>query len=47
MAICVYHRPDDLYKIPQKILRINKNYKIYLRHYMEGSFESVMYFIPY
>jgi len=46
LAICVYHKADDWYKVPGKILEINPNYNIYLRHYMEGIFETVMYFIP-
>ena len=46
LTICVYHKAEDWYKIPQKVLNINSNYKIYLRHYMEGIFETVMYFIP-
>ena len=46
LAICVYHKAQDWYKIPKKILDIDSTYKIYLRHYMEGIFESVMYFIP-
>ena len=46
LAICVYHKADDWYKVPRKILEINPNYNIYLRHYMEGIFETVMYFIP-
>jgi len=46
LAICVYHKAEDWYKIPEKILAIEPNYNIYLRHYMEGIFESVMYFIP-
>jgi len=46
LAICVYHKAEDWYKIPQKILEIDSEYRIYLRHYMEGIFESVMYFIP-
>jgi len=47
LAICIYHKAEDWYKIPQKVLEINKNYKIYIRHYMEGIYETVMYFIPY
>lgn len=46
LAICIYHKAEDWYKIPQKVLDINPDYKIYLRHYMEGIFETVMYFIP-
>nr|WP_321265421.1 FkbM family methyltransferase [uncultured Sulfurimonas sp.] len=46
LAICIYHKAEDWYKIPQKILNIENDYKVYLRHYMEGVFESVLYFIP-
>ena len=46
LAICIYHKAEDWYKVPQKVLAINNNYKIYLRHYMEGIYETVMYFIP-
>ena len=46
LAICIYHKAEDWYKIPEKILKIEPQYKIYLRHYMEGIFETVMYFIP-
>ena len=46
LAICIYHKAEDWYKVPQKVLAINKEYKIYLRHYMEGIYETVMYFIP-
>ena len=46
LAICIYHKAEDWYKIPQKVLTINPHYTIYLRHYMEGIFETVMYFIP-
>jgi len=46
LAICVYHKAEDWYKIPKKVLEIEKNYNVYLRHYMEGIFETVMYFIP-
>ena len=47
LAICVYHKAEDWYKIPQKVLSMQSDYKIYLRHYMEGVFETVMYFIPH
>ncbi len=46
LAICIYHKAEDWYTIPQNILAIRRDYHVYLRHYMEGIFESVMYFIP-
>ena len=46
LAICIYHKAEDWYKVPQKVLAIESNYKLYIRHYMEGIFETVMYFIP-
>lgn len=46
LAICIYHKAEDWYKIPQIVLDINPEYDIYLRHYMEGIYETVMYFIP-
>lgn len=46
LAICIYHRAEDWHKIPQKVLAIRSDYSVYIRHYMEGIFETVMYFIP-
>jgi FkbM family methyltransferase len=46
LAICIYHKASDWYRIPQRVLEIRKDYDIYLRHYMEGIYETVMYFIP-
>jgi hypothetical protein len=46
LAISVYHRASDFWRIPQLILGFCAQYDIYLRHYTEGWSESVMYFIP-
>ncbi len=46
LAVCIYHKAEDWYKIPKIVLDINSNYDIYLRHYMEGIYETVIYFIP-
>ena len=46
LAICVYHKKDDFWKIPQQILAIRNDYKLYFRHYTQGTDESVMYFVP-
>ncbi len=42
-AICVYHKPSDLYEIPDAIMKINPKYKLYLRHYTNAIFETVLY----
>jgi FkbM family methyltransferase len=46
MAISVYHKVDDLWKIPEQVLAIRDDYDIYIRHYTEGTDETVMFFIP-
>lgn len=46
MAISVYHKRDDFWKIPEQILAIRDDYDIYMRHYTEGTDETVMFFIP-
>lgn len=46
LAVCCYHKVDDLWKIPEQILAIRKDYSTYLRHYSDGLHETVMYFIP-
>ena len=46
LAVCVYHKGDDFWKIPEQVLSYRQDYKVYLRHYTEGVDETVMYFIP-
>ena len=45
MAISVYHKKYDFWKIPQQILAIRSDYKLYMRHYTQGTTDSVMFFI--
>lgn len=50
LAICVYHKVDDLIRLPQSIEKIVKEtgitYKYYLRHHSSTSYETVFYGIP-
>jgi FkbM family methyltransferase len=46
IAIAVYHKSDDFWQIPTQILAIRNDYDLHLRHYTEGTDETVMYFIP-
>lgn len=45
LAICVYHKSGDFWQIPEQILAIRNDYNIYLRHYTESIYETVMYFV--
>lgn len=43
LAICVYHKPEDIYSIPELILEMNPDYKFYIRHYSLNEWETVLY----
>lgn len=46
LAICVYHKREDLITIPQLIKQINPDYKLYLRAHYPYVSELVLYAIP-
>lgn len=46
LTICIYHKASHWYEVPNIVFSIRQDYKIYLRHYMEGIYETVLYFIP-
>jgi FkbM family methyltransferase len=46
LAISAYHAAGDFWAIPKKILSINPDYDISLRHYTESIYESVLFFYP-
>jgi len=46
LAIAVYHSPNSFWQIPRIVLDIRNDYKIYLRHYTESIYETIMYFVP-
>lgn len=43
LAISVYHRPEDIYDIPNLILSYSSDYKLYLRHYSVFNEETILY----
>lgn len=43
LAICVYHKPEDIWELPLLIHQINPEYVFYLRHYSFGDVETVLY----
>jgi FkbM family methyltransferase len=46
IAVAVYHQPCDFWRIPKLILELQPSYMVYLRHYTETIYETVMYFVP-
>lgn len=45
MAICVYHKYEDLLDIAEFILDLNMNYKLILRHHSDDIGDTVLYAI--
>jgi FkbM family methyltransferase len=46
LAISVYHRPTDLWQIPQLVTELSADYKLYLRQHDGGIIETVLYALP-
>ncbi len=46
LAICVYHRNDDLVRLPEIILKFVPDYKLYLRAHHSRASEVVLYALP-
>lgn len=45
LAISVYHKNTDIVDLAEYVLKIRKDYKIYLRHYTRACADTVMYFV--
>lgn len=45
LAICIYHKFEDLYKLPMYIDGLGLGYKLYFRNYHGSASEAVMYAI--
>ena len=46
LAICVYHKFNDIWDIPELIQSFDVDYKYYLRHYTNTVCETVFYAVP-
>ena len=46
LAICVYHKAEDIIEIPFFCKGLVSSYQIYLRHYSDNQTETVCYLIP-
>lgn len=45
LAICIYHKPEDMYTLPDIIKRFRSDYVLYLRHYTDTICDTVLYAI--
>lgn len=45
MAVCVYHKQEDVLKIPDCCKSLVPEYKLYLRHYSDNHTETVCYLV--
>ena len=43
LAVCIYHKKEDLVEIPQYIMSLDLNYKFYVRNYSMYGVETVLY----
>lgn len=45
LAICIYHKDEDVIRIPELLLEYNADYTFYIRHYSLTKNETVLYAI--
>lgn len=46
LALSLYHRPEDIWEIPELVSQLCKNYRFYIRQHYFNSFDSVFYAVP-
>lgn len=46
LAICIYHKPRDLWELPLYLKSLVPEYNIYIRHYSSNVWDTVCYAIP-
>ena len=46
LAICIYHRPEDMIQIPIYIKELVPEYRLYIRHHSNCAWETVLYAMP-
>lgn len=43
LAISIYHKPEDIFELPELILSMDDSYRFYMRHYQLSPNETILY----
>lgn len=46
LAVSIYHRPEDLYKILSLLVSYTDRYRYHIRHYGDYVFDTILYGVP-
>jgi len=46
LAVCLYHKPEDLWDLPLLIRSLRPDYRMHLRRYSDERWETVLYAVP-
>lgn len=46
LAVCLYHKPEDLWDLPVLIRSLGPDYRMHLRRYSDERWETVCYAVP-
>ena len=47
LAVCLYHKKEDIIELPSYIKSINPSYRFYIRRYDKGFRDTVLYSVPF
>lgn len=43
LAVCIYHKPNDLWEIPMMIKELNPSYRLYIKHHSFYCQDTILY----
>lgn len=46
LAVCLYHKPQDVWEIPSYVHELLPNHRLYIRHYSPYCLDTVLYAVP-
>ena len=43
LAVCIYHKYEDMWTIPMYLKKLVPEYRLFVRHYSNTKYETVLY----